>query len=88
MIISQRLVPVDAGTSRQAIFDIMINTPQLKTLIKSNNMSMFRALQSQGEIAGMKTFDSQLAAMMRKQRIDQKTAAEFSIDKNRLLGHG
>jgi Tfp pilus assembly pilus retraction ATPase PilT len=49
---------------------------------------MFRALQSQGDIAGMKTFDSQLTSMMRKQRIDQKTAIEFSIDKNRLLGHG
>lgn len=87
MIISQRLVPQDDG-GRVAIFDIMINTPQLKGLIKGKNMSMFRALQSQGEIAGMKTFDTQLTQLIRKRVINQKTAMEFAIDKNRFLGHG
>lgn len=87
MIISQRLVPTDEG-SRNAIFDIMVNTPQLKTLIKSSNMSMFRALQSQGEIAGMKTFDNQLTQLIRKRTINQRTALEFAIDKNRFMGHG
>jgi Tfp pilus assembly pilus retraction ATPase PilT len=87
MIISQRLVPQEGTTDRIAIFDIMINTPQLKSLIKNSNMSMFRALQSQGEIAGMKTFDSQLTSLVRKRSIDQRTALEFAIDKNRFIGH-
>jgi twitching motility protein PilT len=87
MIISQRLVPQEGTTDRVAIFDIMINTPQLKSLIKNSNMSMFRALQSQGEIAGMKTFDSQLTSLVRKRSIDQRTALEFAIDKNRFIGH-
>jgi Tfp pilus assembly pilus retraction ATPase PilT len=86
MIISQRLVPTDSGV-RVAIFDIMVNTPQLKTLIKSSNMSMFRALQSQGDIAGMKTFDNQLTQLIRKRSINQRTAIEFAIDKNRFTGH-
>ncbi len=85
MIISQRLVPTDGG-GRVPIFDIMINTPQMKTLIKSSNMTMFRALQSQGEIAGMKNFDNQLSQMMRKRTVTQKTAIEFAIDKSRLSG--
>lgn len=87
MIVSQRLVPKEDGLGRVAIFDIMINTPQLKTLIKSSNMSMFRALQGQGEIAGMRTFDSQLTALVRKRAIDHKTAVEFAIDKNRFSGN-
>jgi twitching motility protein PilT len=84
MIISQRLIPRDDKAGRIAIFDIMINTPQMKALVRNNNMSMFRALQGQGEIAGMKTFDSQLAHLVRKRIITQRVGAEFAIDKSRI----
>lgn len=87
MIISQRLVPREDVGGRVAIFDIMINTAQMKALVRNNNMSMFRALQGQGEIAGMKTFDSQLTKLVRKRVITQKTAAEYAIDKSRIAGH-
>ena len=86
LIISQRLVPRDDQSGRVAIFDILINTPQMKALVRNNNMSMFRALQGQGEIAGMKTFDSQLVTLTRKRVITQKTAIEFAIDKSRISG--
>jgi twitching motility protein PilT len=86
MIISQRLMPRDDQSGRIAIFDILINTPQMKALVRNNNMSMFRTLQGQGEIAGMKTFDSQLAALARKRVISQKTAVEYAIDKSRISG--
>lgn len=84
MIISQRLIPRDDKTGRVAIFDIMINTPQMKALVRNNNMSMFRALQGQGEIAGMKTFDSQLAHLVRKRIINQRVGSDYAIDKSRI----
>ena len=84
MIVSQRLIPREDKTGRVAIFDIMINTPQMKALVRNNNMSMFRALQGQGEIAGMKTFDSQLAHLVRKRIISQKVGSEYAIDKSRI----
>ncbi|HNS08436.1 MAG TPA: ATPase, T2SS/T4P/T4SS family [Candidatus Ozemobacteraceae bacterium] len=84
MIISQRLVPREDKNGRVAIFDIMINTPQMKALVRNNNMSMFRALQGQGEIAGMKTFDSQLAHLVRKRIVSQKVGSDFAIDKSRI----
>ncbi len=84
MIVSQRLIPREDKTGRVAIFDIMINTPQMKALVRNNNMSMFRALQGQGEIAGMKTFDSQLAHLVRKRIISQRVGAEYAIDKSRI----
>lgn len=87
MIISQRLVPCEDIKGRVAIFDIMVNTAQMKALVRNNNMSMFRALQGQGEIAGMKTFDSQLTHLVRKRVITQKTAAEYAIDKSRISGN-
>jgi len=84
MIISQRLVPREDKNGRVAIFDIMINTPQMKALVRNNNMSMFRALQGQGEIAGMKTFDSQLAHLVRKRIVSQKVGSDFAIEKSRI----
>ena len=86
MVVSQRLVPKEDGSGRIAIFDIVINTPQMKTLIKNDNMSMFRALQSQGNIVGMRTFDDQLTSLVRKRVISPRVGADFAIDKKRLSG--
>lgn len=84
MIISQRLVPLSDNTDRKAIFDILINTLQMKTLIKNNNMSMFRTIQAQNEAHGMRTFDIQLTNLLKKHQITQKTALEFAIDKSNI----
>jgi len=88
MIVSQRLLPREDIAGRIAIFDVMVNTAQMKALVRNNNMSMFRALQGQGEIAGMRTFDSQLTKLIRRRVISQKTASEFAIDKSRISGQG
>ncbi len=84
MIISQRLVPLSDNTGRKAIFDVFINTIQMKTLIKNNSMSMLRTIQSQNEAAGMMTFDKQLKSLLWKHMITQKTALEFAIDKTNI----
>ena len=81
MIISQRLVPLADNSGRKVIFDIFINTIQMKALIKNNNLSMFRTIQGQNESNGMRTFDNQLKTLMKKRMITQKTALEFAIDK-------
>ncbi len=81
MIISQRLVPLADNSGRKVIFDIFINTIQMKALIKNDNLSMFRTIQSQNESNGMRTFDTQLRNLLRKRMITQKTAMEFAIDK-------
>ena len=84
MIISQRLVPLTDNISRKAIFDILINTVQMKNLIKNNNMSLFRTIQAQNEAAGMRNFDNQLKNLLRRHMISQKTALEFAIDKTNI----
>ena len=84
MIISQRLVPLADNSGRKVIFDIFINTIQMKALIKNNNLSMFRTIQAQNESTGMRTFDNQLRNLLRKRMIAQKTAMEFAIDKTNI----
>ncbi len=86
MIISQRLVPLSDNSGRTAIFDILINSPQMKNLIKNDNMSMFRTLQTQSEATGMRTFDNSLKNLLKKKLITPKTAMEFAIDKTNFRG--
>ena len=86
MIISQRLVPLADNSGRTVIFDILINSPQMKALIKNNNMSMFRTIQNQSEAVGMRTFDNQLRNLLRKKLITQKNAMDFAIDKTNIRG--
>ena len=80
MIISQRLVPTISG-DRKAIFDIMVNTVQMRDLIKKNNLSMFRTIQAQKVNDGMLNFDNQLRSLVAKKIIETKTALDFAIDK-------
>lgn len=86
MVISQRLVPTLDGSGRKAIFDIMVNTAQMKALIKGNNLTMFRAIQEKGKASGMRTFDQQLIDMVSKRIISAKTAGEFATDKQKVNG--
>ena len=83
MIISQRLVSTPAG--RRAIWDIVVNTPQLKNLIKTNNLSMFRNQQAQGLRMGMMTFDNQLNDLVRQNLITKPAARELAIDKKKFV---
>lgn len=83
--IGQRLINKTDGTDRKAIFDIAINTPQIKNLIKTNNFTMFRTLQDGAKAAGMLTFDNQLADLMKAKFITKKEAYEYAIEKNRFL---
>ena len=82
MIISQRLVSTPGG--RKAIWDVAINTPQLKNYIKTNNMSMFRSQQAQGSRLGMMCFDTQLTELVRQNIITKENARELAIDKKRF----
>lgn len=83
LIISQRLVPcVDAN--RIAIFDILVNTGQVKTLIRNENLIMLRTIQEQDHQAGMQTFDQHLANLVRKNKVDRKVAVDLADDPNEM----
>jgi twitching motility protein PilT len=85
VIIGQRLIAKADGSERKGIFDICINTSQIKNLIKSNNFTMFRTIQDGGKADGMLTFDNQLMELTKTQFLTKKEASEYAIEKNRFL---
>lgn len=81
LIISQRLVVVGKNTPRIPIFDVLISDVQIRPLLRAGNFGMLRSLQQKNEMSnlGMRTFDSQLAALLKSKTIQAKTAQDYSI---------
>ncbi|MBF0500071.1 MAG: Flp pilus assembly complex ATPase component TadA [Candidatus Riflebacteria bacterium] len=80
MIISQRLVPRADEKGLVAVFDIMVNTQQVKAMIKNDNLSMIKTIQEQDQASGMQTFDRHLQTLVKKNVITSKTAVEYAED--------
>lgn len=84
MIISQRLVPRMDGFDRVPIFDILVNTPQVKSLIRTENLIMIRPLQEQDLANGMCTFDRQLLALAKKAQIYHADSIAYAEDSQEM----
>lgn len=86
MIIAQRLIPRSDGKGMIAVFDVMVNTPQVKTLIKNDNLVMIKTLQEQDQASGMQTFDRHLLALVKKNVISAQTAIANADDAGEMSG--
>jgi len=86
MVIGQKLVPKADNMSRCAAFDVLINTPQVKTLIRNENLVMMKTLQEQDHASGMLTFDRHLATMVQKTVITSQTAIAYADDPHEMAG--
>jgi twitching motility protein PilT len=80
LMISQRLAPRSDGMGRVAVFDILVNSGQVRLLIKNENLVMLKTLQEQDQAAGMQTFDQHLVTLVRKNIVAAGTAIEYAED--------
>jgi len=86
MIIGQKLVQRSDNYGRIAVFDVLVNTQQVKTLIRNENLVMLRTIQEQDHASGMQTFDRHLAAMVQKTVISTQTAIAYADDPHEMSG--
>lgn len=80
LIISQRLAPRQDTIGRIPVFDILVNTPQVKTLIKNENLVMLKSIQEQDQASGMQTCDRHLLTLAQKNVISPATAVALADD--------
>ncbi len=80
MIISQRLAPRQDTIGRIPVFDILVNTGQVKTLIKNENLVMLKSIQEQDQASGMQTRDRHLLTLTQKNVISSATAVSLADD--------
>lgn len=78
-VIGQTLLP-KIGGGRRAVFEIMVGTPAVKSLIRQNKSFQIPNAMQTGKKQGMTPLDDALAALVRSGEIDAKTAASAAND--------
>ncbi|MBF0406265.1 MAG: Flp pilus assembly complex ATPase component TadA [Candidatus Riflebacteria bacterium] len=80
LIISQKLVEKSDVGGMTAVYDILVNTLQVKALIRNENFVMLKSIQEQDHSSGMQTFDRHILSLVKKKTISMETAISVAED--------
>jgi twitching motility protein PilU len=83
-LISQRLIPREAGAGRIAAMEIMLNSPLIQDLIFRGEVAKIKEVMSRSTRIGMKTFDQALFELYEQGHISYEDALRNSDSKNEL----
>jgi twitching motility protein PilU len=83
-LISQRLIPREAGTGRIAAMEIMLNSPLVQDLIFRGDVAKIKEVMARSTRIGMKTFDQSLFELYEQAIISYEDALRNSDSKNEL----
>lgn len=84
LILSQRLVPVPAGTSQMVAAEILPSSVALSHLIREGKLGQIPALMQRGRDQGMVRLDDALAAIVRSQKTTLEIAKGFAENPDML----
>ena len=83
-LISQRLIPREAGAGRIAAMEIMLNSPLIQDLIFKGEVAEIKEVMSRSNRLGMKTFDQALFELYETGFISYEDALRNADSKNEL----
>jgi twitching motility protein PilU len=83
-LVSQRLVPREAGSGRIAATEIMLNSPLIQDLIFKGKVAEIKEVMSRSNRVGMKTFDQCLFELYEMGFISYEDALRNADSKNEL----
>ena len=78
-LVSQRLVPREAGAGRIAAMEIMLNSPLIQDLIFKGKVQEIKDVMSRSNRVGMKTFDQALYELYEQASSPTKTRCAMPI---------
>ena len=83
-LISQRLIPREAGSGRIAAMEIMLNSPLIQDLIFRGEVAKIKEVMARSTRVGMKTFDQALFDLFEQGHISYEDALRNADSKNEL----
>src|SRR6186713_3514976 len=83
-LVSQRLIPREAGSGRIAAMEIMLNSPLIQDLIFKGKVQEIKDVMSRSTRVGMKTFDQALYDLYEAGFISYEDALRNADSKNEL----
>lgn len=75
-VMAQRLLPTTDGNGRAAAIEILVNTPAVANLIRSEKVHQIRSVMQTGKAQGMQTMEMSLRELLQQRRITVETAKE------------
>lgn len=75
-IMAQRLLPTADNRGRVAAIEILVNTPAVANLIRSEKVHQIRSVMQTGKAQGMQTMDNALRELLQKRMITVEAAKD------------
>jgi len=75
-VMAQRLIPTADGMGRAAAFEVLVNTPAVANLIRSEKVHQIRSSMQTGRSQGMQTMDNALRELLQHKVITLDAAKE------------
>lgn len=75
-VLAQRLLPTTGGNGRVAAMEVLVNTPAVSNLIRSDKVHQIRSAMQTGKAQGMQTMEMSLRELLQQRRITVETAKE------------
>ena len=78
-IMAQRLIPKQDGQGRVAAIEVLVNTPAIANLIRSEKVHQIRSMMQTGKNQGMQTMDMALRHLLEHQEISMNEARKATF---------
>jgi len=75
-VMAQRLLPTTDGSGRVAAIEVLVNTPAVANLIRSEKVHQIRSTMQTGKAQGMQTMDGSLRELLQRGAITLESAKE------------
>jgi twitching motility protein PilT len=75
-VMAQRLLPTLDGNGRIAAIEVLVNTPAVANLVRSEKVHQIRSVLQTGKAQGMQTMDMALRELLQKRLITVEAAKE------------
>jgi len=83
-IVAQQLLPHKSGRGRQAVVELLLNTPLVATLIRKGEVHKLREVMANSNELGMITFDQALFQLLQDGQISYEEALKHADSANEL----
>ncbi|MCI0183782.1 type IV pilus twitching motility protein PilT [Sulfoacidibacillus ferrooxidans] len=79
-IVSQRLIPTADGSSRVAAVEILVNTPAIANLIRSEKIHQIKTMLQTGKMHGMQTMEMSLRDLVQSKHITETQVRQLASE--------
>lgn len=76
-IVSQRLIPVTSGDGRILAAEILVNTPAVANLIRTEKVHQLQTVLQTGKAQGMQTMESHIQELIARGLVDERTMSSL-----------